>query len=195
MSLCRVGTYEDLKCRTCGLGVTFPCLTFKYFAILLSFPHQVLHCHFPALGNTTKNKKLQSKLQVWLPPLALRAADKSSFHCVKGIQPAEQCKLAGPFSFQREAQSKLFWFTLEINQYGAGRGMKDPLRKERSSEYRGGCPSPLNFPTPKLCKNQRQGGVEITERTLESLFLLNCKEMIPERPHLRKGRPFCSKLS
>lgn len=83
-------------------------LTFKYFAMLLSFPHQALHCHFPALGNTTKNKKLQSKLQVWLPPLALRAADKSSFHCVKGIQSAEQCKLAGPFSFQREAQSKLF---------------------------------------------------------------------------------------
>lgn len=72
--------------------------------------------------------------------------------------------------------------------------MKDPLRKERSSAYRGG-PSPLNFPTPKLCKTQRQGGVEITEHSLESLFLLNCKETIPERPHLGKGRPFCLKLS
>lgn len=83
-------------------------LTFKDFAMLLRSPHQALHCHFPALGNTAKNKELQSKLQVWLPPFALQATDKSSFHCVKGIQSAEQCKLAGPFSFQREAQSKLF---------------------------------------------------------------------------------------
>lgn len=127
--------------------------------MLSSSPHLAPDCHFPALGNTTKNKELQSKLQVWLPPFALRTTDKSSFHCVKGTQSAEQCKLAGPFSFQREAQSKLFWFTLEINQYGAGRAMKDPLRKERSSTYRGGS-LPLIPPphTPNCVKSSGRVG-------------------------------------
>lgn len=68
----------------------------KVFAILLSSLNHALYSIFQQQETLQKKrKKLQSKLQVWLPPLALQASDKSSFHCVKWIQSAEQYKLAG----------------------------------------------------------------------------------------------------
>ena len=98
--------YTHLKHSMCRLRGNFSIS--NNFVYLEGFcntsqpPSQALYSLFPVIENTIFFF-LKSKLQVLLPPFALQATDKSSFHCVKGIRSAKQYKLAGRFSFQREA--------------------------------------------------------------------------------------------